>query len=408
MCAGRMEPFGYGVSFLPGRGAIHGRKEWDGLERYEQAGTVYRQSRMLRRGYTTGTCAAAAAQAAAELLLSGRAPVSVRHTTPNGTVLTLAPEEAHMEGEAAVCGIRKDSGDDPDVTGGIRIFAAVSRIPHGIEIAGGSGVGRVTRPGLKCAVGEAAINPGPRAQITAALETALRRHGANGGLHAVISAENGEAIAERTYNRHLGIVGGISILGTSGIVEPMSETALIDTIHLELDARFAAGQRTAFLCPGNYGADFARDTLGLPLEKAVKSSNFIGEALDYAAYRGFPEILLVGHAGKLVKLAAGGMNTHSAVCDGRREIFTAHAALSGAEPAVLERLMEAATADACIEILAQSALRGPVLSRIGKAMEQQLARRLNGRARAEYIMFTERFGVLSQSAGARALCEVLK
>ncbi len=143
------------------------------------------------------------------------------------------------------------------------------------------------------------------------------------------------------------------------------------------------GQRTAFLCPGNYGADFARDTLGLPLEKAVKSSNFIGEALDYAAYRGFPEILLVGHAGKLVKLAAGGM-------------------------AVLERLMEAATADACIEILAQSALRGPVLARIGKAMEQQLARRLNGRARAEYIMFTERFGVLSQSAGARALCEVLK
>ena len=135
MCAGRMEPFGYGVSFLPGRGAIHGRKEWDGLERYEQAGTVYRQSRMLRRGYTTGTCAAAAAQAAAELLLSGRAPVSVRHTTPNGTVLTLVPEEAHMEGEAAVCGIRKDSGDDPDVTGGIRIFAAVSRIPHGIEIA---------------------------------------------------------------------------------------------------------------------------------------------------------------------------------------------------------------------------------------------------------------------------------
>ncbi len=389
-----------------------GKRGGYGLELFQNrpgsCGTVYRQSRLLRCGYTTGTCAAAAAQAAAQLLLTGRAPALVRLTTPNGTALTLAPEAARLDGGSAVCAVRKDSGDDPDVTNGIRIFAEVSRIPQGIEVEGGAGVGRVTRPGLKCAVGEAAINPAPRAQITAALREALRLYGAGGGLRAVISAENGEAIAAQTYNRHLGIVGGISILGTSGIVEPMSEAALLDTIHLELDARFAAGQRTAFLCPGNYGADFARDTLGLTLEKAVKCSNFIGGALDYAAFRGFPDILLVGHAGKLAKLAAGGMNTHSSVCDGRREVFTAHAALCGAGLPVLERLMEAATADACVEILAGNGLREPVLARIGAAVEAQLARRLGGRARVEYMMFTERFGVLAQSAGAQALCEVLK
>lgn len=362
----------------------------------------------MRRGYTTGTCAAAAARAAAELLLSGSVPTAVRHVTPSGVVLELTPEAARLEDGAAVCAIRKDSGDDPDVTDGIRIFASVSRITQGIEVEGGEGVGHVTRPGLKCAVGEAAINPAPRAQITAALEQALAAHHASGGLRAVISAENGAAVAGQTYNRHLGIVGGISILGTSGIVEPMSETALMETTHLELDARFASGQRVAFLCPGNYGMDFARDALGLDLEKAVKCSNFIGDALDYAACRGFPKLLLVGHAGKLCKIAAGGMNTHSSVCDGRREIFTAHAALCGANLPALEALMESATADACVETLERAGLREPVMERIGKAIEAQLARRINGRAEAEYIMFTERFGVLSQSAGARALCEVLK
>ena len=371
--------------------------------------SIEKGGRRLRCGYTTGTCAAAAAKAAAFMLLSGRRIESVFLQTPAGMRLTLPVQKIEIKEGAVSCAIQKDSGDDPDITNGIYIYAAVSRAEApSIVIEGGAGIGRVTKRGLDQPVGAAAINAVPRRMIRGNLEEICRLLNYRGGLQALIFAPEGAALAAKTFTPRLGITGGISILGTTGIVEPMSETALIDTIHLELDARFAAGQRTAFLCPGNYGADFARDTLGLPLEKAVKSSNFIGEALDYAAYRGFPEILLVGHAGKLVKLAAGGMNTHSAVCDGRREIFTAHAALSGAEPAVLERLMEAATADACIEILAQSGLRGPVLSRIGKAMEQQLARRLNGRARAEYIMFTERFGVLSQSAGARALCEVLK
>ena len=369
---------------------------------------VYKHQKELRRGYTTGSCAAAAAQAAAIFLLSGQAPASILLHTPKGIDLHLTPECSHREGQTAVCAIRKDSGDDPDVTNGIRIFAEVSRLPQGVQIEGGAGIGRVTRPGLANPIGMAAINPGPRAQITAAVEKAALLCGYDGGFHVVISAENGEKIAKQTYNEHLGVVGGISILGTSGIVEPMSEAALMETTHLELDSIYASGQRIAFLCPGNYGADFARDTLGLDLERAVKSSNFIGDAIDYAAYKGFPKILLIGHAGKLIKIAAGVMNTHSSVADGRQEIFTAHAALCGAPKEMLEGLMQAVTVDACIELLDAVGLREAVLTRIGKAIEMRLAARLRGRCSIEYMTFTNQYGMLAYSAGAPELCKELQ
>lgn len=365
---------------------------------------VVRGQTALRRGYTTGSCAAAAAQAAAQLLLTGQAPAAVRLETPAGITLLLTPEDAHLSEDGAVCAVRKDSGDDPDVTHGACIYARVTRAPHGVTITGGKGVGVVTRPGLACAVGQPAINPGPRAQITAAVGRAAAACGYSGGFAVEISVPQGEALAAQTYNAHLGVLGGISILGTSGIVEPMSETALMETTHLELRSLYAAGRRIAFLCPGNYGADFARDQLGLELAGAVKCSNFIGDAIDYAIYLGFPEILLVGHAGKLVKLAAGVMNTHSSVADGRQEVFTAHAALCGAPRAALEALMQAVTVDACLEILDGCGLRGAVLARIGQAIEQRLARRVRGRARIEYLMFTNPSGVLTQSPGAMALC----
>lgn len=369
---------------------------------------AYHGGQALRRGWTTGSCAAAAAQAAAQLLLTGQAPAEIRLETPAGLTFTLPVERPHREGEAAVCTVRKDAGDDPDVTNGVGIAAAVSRAASGVAIRGGAGVGRVTRPGLAMPVGEAAINPGPRAQITAALERAAQACGYTGGFTVVISAENGEELAGQTYNSHLGVVGGISILGTSGVVEPMSEKALTDTIRLELDSLYAQGQRTAFLCPGNYGADFARDALGLDLEKAVKCSNYIGEALDHAVFRGFRDILLVGHAGKLVKLAAGVMNTHSSVADGRQEIFTAHAALCGAGRDTLAGLMESISVDACIELLDRENLRAPVLARIEREIEKRLALRLRNRGHVEFILFTAKYGILAQSPGAAALCERLR
>lgn len=369
---------------------------------------AYHGGQALRRGWTTGTCAAAAAEAAALLLLTGRAPVELRLETPGGLTFTLPVEQPHIDGDAAVCTVRKDAGDDPDITNGVGISATVCRAEPGVAIDGGAGVGRVTRPGLAMPVGAAAINPGPRAQITAALGRAARACGYTGGFSVIISAENGEELARQTYNEHLGVVGGLSILGTSGIVEPMSEKALVDTILLELDSLYAGGQRTAFLCPGNYGADFARDTLGLDLEKAVKCSNFIGEALDHAVFRGFDDILLVGHAGKLVKLAAGVMNTHSAVADGRQEIFTAHAALCGAGRDILEGLMQSISVDACIGLLDRENLREPVLARIESEIEKRLALRLRGRGHVEFILFTAKYGILAQSPGAMALCERLR
>ena len=369
---------------------------------------AYHGGQALRRGWTTGTCAAAAAEAAALLLLTGRAPAELRLETPGGLTFTLPVEQPHLDGDAAVCTVRKDAGDDPDITNGVGISATVCRAEPGVAIDGGAGVGRVTRPGLAMPVGAAAINPGPRAQITAALGRAARACGYTGGFSVIISAENGEELARQTYNEHLGVVGGLSILGTSGIVEPMSEKALVDTILLELDSLYAGGQRTAFLCPGNYGADFARDTLGLDLEKAVKCSNFIGEALDHAVFRGFDDILLVGHAGKLVKLAAGVMNTHSSVADGRQEIFTAHAALCGAGRDTLEGLMQSISVDACIELLDREHLREPVLARIESEIEKRLALRLRGRGHVEFILFTAKYGILAQSPGAMALCERLR
>ena len=369
---------------------------------------AYHGGQALRRGWTTGTCAAAAAEAAALLLLTGKAPAALWLETPGGLTFTLPVEQPHLDGDAAVCTVRKDAGDDPDITNGVGISATVCRAEPGVAIDGGAGVGRVTRPGLAMPVGAAAINPGPRAQITAALGRAARACGYTGGFSVIISAENGEELARQTYNEHLGVVGGLSILGTSGIVEPMSEKALVDTILLELDSLYAGGQRTAFLCPGNYGADFARDTLGLDLEKAVKCSNFIGEALDHAVFRGFDDILLVGHAGKLAKLAAGVMNTHSSVADGRQEIFTAHAALCGAGRDTLEGLMQSVSVDACIELLDRENLREPVLARIESEIEKRLALRLRGRGHVEFILFTAKYGILAQSPGAMALCERLR
>ncbi len=366
---------------------------------------VYKNQTTLKRGYTTGSCAAAAAQAATLLLLTGQLPEVIELHTPKGIDLFLHPEQAGFDGTVARCCIRKDSGDDPDVTNGICIYADVQKQAQEIVILGGDGVGVVTRPGLSVPVGQPAINPGPRAQITAAVTTAAQQAEYTGGLQITISAENGDQIAKQTYNEHLGIVGGISILGTSGIVEPMSESALMDTTHLELDSLYAAGARKVLICPGNYGADFARDQLGLDLDQAVKCSNFIGDALDYAAWKGFQQIFLVGHAGKLVKIAAGVMNTHSSVADGRQEIFTAHAALCGAPHDTLQTLMQSVTIDACLEVLDQVNLRDPVLERIGKAIDERLHYRLRGKAEIGYLMFTNQSGVLAQSKNAVKLCE---
>ena len=366
--------------------------------------------KLLRCGYTTGTCAALAAAGAVRLLLTGEAPERVRITTPKGWTVELPLEDAVLDGGEARCAVRKDAGDDPDVTDGCLVCAAVSRSePGGIRIDGGAGVGRVTKPGLDQPMGAAAINSVPRRMITDAVKEVCDELGYSGGLSVVISVPGGEEIARRTFNPMLGIEGGISILGTSGIVEPMSEQALIDTIELNLRQAAALepgsdGAKRLILTPGSYGESYLHaiglDALGVPV---VKCSNFIGEALDAAAIQGFSEVLLVGHVGKLVKLAGGVMNTHSAQADCRAELFTAHAALCGADGTLCRALMEAVTADACLKLLADAGLREAVLESLLTAIQTHLDRRAAGRMKVGAAIFSNEYGGLGETDEARRM-----
>ncbi len=230
------------------------------MEQLEQF--ITKDNQVLRCGYTTGSCAAAAAKAAALLLLSGKPVPQISLDTPKGVPLTLTVRNVTAGQGWASCAVRKDSGDDPDVTNGVLVYAKVQRIPEReVRIDGGVGVGRVTKPGLDQPVGAAAINRVPRQMIARELEALLDESDAPGGFSVEISIPEGVALAKKTFNPHLGIVGGISVLGTSGIVEPMSEQALLDSIRVELNVQRAAGQTYALLTPGNYGETFLRDTL---------------------------------------------------------------------------------------------------------------------------------------------------
>ena len=377
------------------------------FEHYVRSG-----QKLLRCGYTTGTCAALGAAGAARLLLTGHAPESVALRTPKGIVVEVAPLYCRPAGAGAECAIEKDGGDDVDVTTGLPVIAAVELLPDttGIRISGGKGVGRVTKAGLDQPVGEAAINHVPRQMIAEALQREAESACYTGGFAVTISIEGGEEVAKRTFNPHIGVEGGLSILGTSGIVEPMSEQALLDTIQLEMNqARLRPHPRTAqrqILAPGNYGLDYLHGTLPR-LEKitVVKCSNFIGDTLDMAAAAGFEEVLLIGHVGKLCKLAGGIMNTHSHTADCRTELFCTYAALSGAGQEVCEALLHAATTDACIEILDKAGLRAPVLAGLVDAIQTHLDRRAAGAFRVGAILFSNQHGPLGQTQTAKELLQ---
>ena len=394
-------------AFLLGRGRFFvSRREAEATGSFEHYARSGRS--MLRCGYTTGTCAALAAGGAAQLLLAGQAPETVRLVTPKGWEVSAAPAQARLadEGRTALCAVRKDAGDDYDVTDGMLVWAAVRKTGSpGVSIDGGEGVGRVTRPGLDQPVGAAAINSVPRQMIRESVDEVRRLAEDPGGLSAVISVPGGEALAKKTFNPRLGIVGGISILGTTGIVEPMSEEALVATIRAELSVLAAAGERGVILTPGNYGRDFLREMEGIPDRLAVKCGNFLGEAMDGAAALGFRRVLVAGHLGKLVKAAGGIMNTHSRYADCRMELFCAHAALCGAGVELCRDLMRAATTDACIELLDRAGLRRAVMDSLLRAVQLHLDRRSAGAYQTGAVMFSNVYGPLGQTKQAKEILE---
>ena len=369
----------------------------------------FSQGKNLRCGYTTGSCATAAAKAAATMLLTGERVDSVRIDTPKGITLNLEPLQVELAENYVSCAIRKDSGDDPDDTNGILVFAKVERaVEPGVHIEGGVGVGRVTKPGLACAVGGPAINPTPRRMITSEVGSVMEQTGYTDGLMVTISIPEGVEIAKKTFNPRLGIIGGLSVLGTSGIVEPMSEKALIETMYVEMRAQKARGNKDLLVFFGNYGEDFTRDVMQLDLEGAVTCSNFVGELLDYAVYLGFETLLLIGHSGKLVKLAQGVMNTHSKYADCRTELFALQAMFHGASVEVGKEIYGCLTTDEATKVLKREQLFEPVIEQVTQKIDFYMQHRVHGKIKTAAFMFSNVYGILGKTEHADALIQLHK
>lgn len=317
------------------------------LEEYSIVG-----GKKLRCGYTTGSCAQAATKASAIMLINGERINSVEIDTPAGIKLLVEVEDIDMTESYVSCAIRKDAGDDPDVTDGILIYSKVSRRSDGEStVDGGIGIGRIQRKGLFGEIGEAAINPVPKAQIIKELEFL------GGGLHAEIYVPSGEIIAKRTFNAGIGITGGISIIGTTGIVKPMSDEALVKSIYMELDAIADAGTDFKLMVvPGNHAINTAEEA-GIEY-KSIKVSNFIGDALSYAYEIGFRDFFILGHVGKLSKLALGIFNTHNRVADTRMESFVYYMAKAGLDLELIERIDQCLTAEEAANYLLENGFEG--------------------------------------------------
>lgn len=360
----------------------------------------------MRHGFTTGSCAAAASKAAAYMLLTGHRKNQITIETPGGISYTAEIIDIHIGEHCASCTVVKDGGDDPDVTTGMKIYSKVSLTEEAdgkcavLHIDGGEGVGRVTRPGLDQPVGNAAINHVPRAMIAKEVSEVCALLDYRGGLDIVISVPGGEALAARTFNPRLGIVGGISILGTSGIVEPMSSQALLDTIRVELNQRRAEGYDSVAVTPGNYGRDYMKRRYGYDLDRSVKCSNFIGQTIDMAAELGFQRILLTGHIGKLIKVAGGIMNTHSREADARMELLAAFALRCQVPAECARRILDCLNTEEALALLQES---GKLQEVMDYAMERicfYLDKRAGQRLEIACVMYSSEFGELARSREA--------
>ena len=369
---------------------------------------VIKDGKRLRLGYTTGSCAAAAAKAAAWMLLTGHEKRTIDLLTPKGVALTLDVLEITRTSDTVSCAIRKDSGDDPDVTHDTLMFAAVQRTETpGVTIDGGAGVGRVTKRGLDQPVGAAAINSVPRRMIWENVEEVCGLFGYIGGLYVVISAPDGETLAKKTFNPRLGIEGGISILGTTGIVEPMSEQALVDTIHVELRQRREGGADYVLLAPGNYGADYIKGVMGIDPATAVMTSNFIGDTMEMCRELGFRGALLIGHIGKLVKLAGGMWNTHSRYGDCRMDILTACAAAEGLHGGAAAEMLCCATCDVALRLLKEQGLYDAVVHRLAGRIDDMMHYKCSD-IETGAILFSKEYGYLCETKDAAALLRRIK
>lgn len=381
------------------------------------------EEKKLRSGFTTGTCAAAAAKAAARMLISGEEAAAVSILTPVGKPAVFQVQESSVTGaaedSAVCCAVKKDAGDDPDVTNGALIYACVSRVRPAslhvpaykeqidgicIYITGGAGIGLVTRAGLSCPKGFYAINPAPRRMIALGVSEGLP-DGWEGALLVEISIPEGARLASKTFNPQLGIEGGISILGTTGIVNPMSEQALIETIRLDIRVRAAEGKTLLALAPGNYGEAFLRERLGISMSSFVKCSNFVGDAVRMMEEEGIKSVLFAGHLGKLIKVAGGVLNTHSRYGDHRMEQLADCAHEAGVSPHLTDKLLECNTTEEAALLLRAQGFLEQVMQiaalRVKRTLEAGSA------LCVETVLFTNQCGILAMTPGAALMAERL-
>ena len=378
----------------------------------------------LRLGYTTGSCAAAAAKAAVAMLLKEEEITHVKLITPKGIELYLEVESTIRTADYVQCAVEKYSGDDPDVTDGMKVYAKAEKIESFLKeeeaeercfeikdhivLAGGEGIGRVTKAGLEQQTGFPAINKIPRRMIADAVDEECRQYKYGGKIKITLSIPGGEKIAKKTFNPRLGIVGGLSVLGTTGIVEPMSEKALTDTIWLEMKMLKETGYDRCYVVPGNYGMDFLREKLQVDTALSVKCSNYVGETIEDAKFLGMKGILLIGHIGKFIKLAAGVMNTHSRQADCRMEVLGVHAAMNGADAAVVREIMDCINTTEAMEILRREKLIEPVMESVMKRIEFFLKNRAGEELEIGVILFSTEDGILGKSENADELLKKIQ
>lgn len=372
---------------------------------------VYIDGKKYRRGYTTGSCAAAASKASVHMLLTNKKIENINIDTPKGIPLTLSVKNIELKDNLAICSIEKDGGDDIDATHGMDIFAKAELIDKEDEdviVTGGVGVGVVTKKGLSVEVGKPAINPVPMKMIRNEISKVLGEDNKflpkNKSLKVTIFAPKGEEVAKKTFNPRLGIVGGISILGTTGIVEPMSEEGWKKSLSIEMEMKRAQGFENIILVPGNHGEEFVRDYLKIDMKYCVRMSNFVGYMLSEAKRIGFKKILMAGHIGKFIKISAGIFNTHSKVCDARNEIMISNLALMGAPLEFLKEINQCVTTEGAVEIIDKSEYTG-VYNILCNKCKQRAEQYLHNEVEVEFYMFRMDKSLLGKSDKADLLME---
>lgn len=381
------------------------------------------EQKYLRSGFTTGTCASAAAKAAAIFVLTGKYPETVELTLPSAAVHTWMPKPYREAGFEGFLGVLKDAGDDPDVTNGTWVGAEVTAVSQSsldqlkengrgywledypeLYLDGGPGIGLATKPGLSCPPGHYAINPVPRRMILQAVWQVREQAAYEGCLVVRIVIPEGEKLADRTFNPRLGIEGGISVLGTTGIVKPMSEEALLETIRLDIHMKAEAGEQVLLLAPGNYGENFLREHLGVPLGEAVLCSNFVGDAVEALVSEHIGKVLFAGHVGKLVKVSAGVKNTHSRYGDGRMEQMAALTACAVPGDLELRRSVLACnTTEEAVEILEESGAAEAVLTLLAERVKEQMEKWSHKGLEVQVVTFSTACGILGRTGQAQKL-----